>query len=53
MDSRTVDPSLVVIRFARTIGYNLFTTKELILTKALEALAVASSNFCARSILCL
>jgi len=53
MDSRNVEPNLVVIRIARTIGYNLVTTQVLILTEALEALAVASSNFCARSILCL
>ena len=48
MDSRTVDPNLVVTRFARTMGYGLFKIKLLILT---EALAVASSNFFARSIL--
>ena len=29
MDSRTVDPNLVVIRLARTFGYNLFTTNDL------------------------
>ena len=51
MDSMTVDPNLVVIRFARTMGYGLFNIKVLILTEAQEALAVASSNFFARSIL--
>ena len=51
MDSRTVDPNLVVIRLARTMGYGLFSIKVLILTEAEEALAVASSNFLARSIL--
>ena len=50
MDSRTVDPNLVVIRLARTMGYGLFSINELILTEAQEALAVASSNFFARSI---
>jgi len=44
MDSRTVDPNLVVIRLARTMGYGLFSIKVLILTEAQEALAVASSN---------
>ena len=48
MDSMTVDPNLVVTRFARTMGYGLFNIKVLIVT---EALAVASSNFFARSIL--
>jgi len=51
MDSRTVDPNLVVIRLARTMGYGLFNIKVLILTEAQEALAVASSNFFARCIL--
>jgi len=51
MDSRTIDPNLVVIRFARTMGYSLFSIKVLILTEAQETLAVASSNFFARSIL--
>jgi len=51
MDSMTVDPNLVVIRFARTMGYGLFNIKVLILTEAQEALAVASSNFFASSIL--
>ena len=51
MDSRTVDPNLVVIRLARTMGYGLFSIKVLILTEAEEALAVASSNLFARSIL--
>ena len=51
MYSRTVDPNLVVIRLARTMGYGLFSIKVLILTEAEEALAVASSNFFARSIL--
>ena len=51
MDSRTVDPNLVVIRLALTMGYGLFSINELILTEAEEALAVASSNFFARSIL--
>ena len=43
-----MDPNLVVIRLARIMGYGLFSIKVLILT---EALAVASSNFFARSIL--
>jgi len=51
--SRTVDPNLVVIRLARTMGYGLFSTNELILTEAQEALAVANMNFFARSILAL
>jgi len=51
MDTMTVDPNLVVTRFARTMGYGLFKIKLLILTEAQEALAVASSNFFARSIL--
>jgi len=51
MDSRTVDPNLVVIRLARTMGYGLFSIKVLILTVAEEALAVTSSYFFARSIL--
>ena len=51
MDSRTVDPNLVVIRLARTMGYGLFSINEPILTEAQESLAVASSNFFARSIL--
>jgi len=51
MDSRTVDPNLVVIRLARTMGYGLFSIKVLILTEAYEALAVTSSYFFARSIL--
>jgi len=46
-----VDPNLVVIRLARTMGYGLFSIKVLILTEAQEALAVASSNFFAKSIL--
>jgi len=50
MDSRNVDPNLIVVRFARTIWYGLFNIKVLILTEAQEALAVASSNFFARSI---
>jgi len=33
------------------MGYGLFSIKVLILTEAQEALAVASSNFFARSIL--
>jgi len=45
MDSMTVDPNLVVMRFARTMGYGLFNIEVLILTEAQEALAVASSNF--------
>jgi len=49
MDSRTVDTILVVIRLARTMGYGLFSINEMILTEAQEALAVASSNFFARS----
>ena len=44
-----MDPNLVVIRLARTMGYGLFNTNVLILTEAQEALAVASSNFFARS----
>ena len=48
MDSRTVDPNLVVIRLARTMGYGLFSINELILTEAQEAPEVASSNFFAR-----
>jgi len=51
MDSRTVDPNLVAIRLARTMGYGLFSIKVLILMEAEEALAVTSSNFFARSIL--
>jgi len=51
MDSRTVDPNLVFIRLARTMGYGLFSINVLILTEAQEALDVASSNFFARSIL--
>ena len=46
-----MDPKLVVIRLARTMGYGLFSIKVLILTEAQEALAVASSNFFATSIL--
>jgi len=46
-----VDPNLVVERLPRTMGYGLFNIKLLILTEAQEALAVASSNFFARSIL--
>jgi len=49
MDSRTVDPNLVVIRLARTMGYGLVSIKLMIMTGALEALAVASSNFFAIS----
>jgi len=51
MDSRTVDPNLVVFRLARTMGYGLLSINEQLLTEAQEALAVASSNFFARSIL--
>jgi len=51
MYSRTLNPNLVVIRLARTMGYGLFSIKVLILTEAEEVLAVASSNFFARSIL--
>jgi len=47
MDSRTVGPYLVFIRLAWTIGYNIFISKELILTEVLE---VASLNRLARSI---
>ena len=46
-----MDPNFVVIRLTRTMGYGLFNIKVLILTEAQEALAVASSNFFARSIL--
>jgi len=46
-----VDPNLVVTRFARTMGYGLFKIRLLILMEVQEALAVASSNFFARSIL--
>jgi len=45
-----VDPNLVVIRLARTMGYDLFSINELIFTEAQEALAVASSNFFSISI---
>jgi len=48
MDSKTVEPNLVLIRLAQTMGYNLFITNELILNEVLE---VASSNRFARSIL--
>ena len=51
MDSRTVDPNLVVIRLARTMGHGLFSINELILTEAQESPAVTSSNFFARSFL--
>ena len=44
-----MDPNVVVIRLARTMGYGLFSIKVLILTEAEEALAVASSNFFAKS----
>jgi len=47
MDSRRVGPYLLFIRLARTIGYNLFITNEVILT---EVLQIASSNSFARSI---
>ena len=47
IDSKIVGPYLVVIRLARTIGYNLFISKELIVTEVQE---VASSNRFARSI---
>jgi len=50
MDSRTVDPNLVVIRLVRTMEYGLFSINELILTEAQGALAVASTNYFARSI---
>jgi len=46
-----VDPNFVVIRLAPTMEYGLFSINELILTEAQEALAVASSNYFARSIL--
>ena len=44
-----MDPNLVVIRLARTMGNVLYSIKKLILTEVQEALAVASSNFFARS----
>jgi len=50
MESKIVIPNLLLIRLAQTVGYNLFMTKELILTEVLE---VASSNRFARCILCL
>jgi len=50
-DNKNVNPNFVVIRLARTMGYGLFSINELILTEAQETLAVASSNFFARSIL--
>ena len=50
MDSRTVRQNLVFTHLAQTIGYNLFITKELILTDVLE---VDSSNRFVRSIHCL
>jgi len=40
-------PYLVFFRLARTKRYNLFITKELLLTELLE---VAASNRCARSV---
>ena len=46
-----MEPNLVVIRLARTIGYGPFSINELILTEAQQELAVASPNFFARSIL--
>jgi len=45
-DNNIVGPYLVVILLARTIGYNLFSSKELRLT---EVYAVASSKRFARS----
>ena len=48
MDSKTLGPYLVFIRLASTVGYNLFITKELILTDVLE---VASSKPVASSII--
>jgi len=48
MDSRTIGTYLVFIRLAWTIGYNLFITKELILTEVLE---VTSSKRWASSII--
>jgi len=47
MDSKTVGPNLVFFRIARTMGYNLFVTNELIETEVLD---VASSNRLERSI---
>jgi len=49
MDSMTVDTNFVVIRLPRTKGCDLFSIKVLILTEVQEALAVASSNFFAKS----
>jgi len=47
MESKTVGPNLVFIRLARTIGYNLYTTNELIEEEVLE---LDSSNRLERSI---
>jgi len=47
MDSKIFGPYLEAIRLARTMGYNLFVSKELIFTEVLE---VPSSNRFARSI---
>jgi len=48
VDSNTVCPYLVAILLARTVGYNLFISKELVLTELHE---VFSSNCFARSII--
>ena len=47
MDSKIVGPYLEVIHLARTMGYNLFISKERILTEVQE---VASSKRFARSV---
>jgi len=47
MDSKTVNPNSVLIRLARTMGYKLLISNELILTEVPE---VASWNRFARSI---
>jgi len=47
MGNKIVDPNLVFIRLARKMGYNVFITKELMLTEILE---VTSSNRFTRSI---
>jgi len=36
MNSKPVDPNLVLIRLARTMGFNLFISNELTLTEVLE-----------------
>ena len=41
----TVDPNLVVIGFARTMGYGLFKIKVLIVTAALTVASFSSNKF--------